>query len=149
MEGDDMEEDEFLNECLQFALENANTDDRYAYLMTQQTASLDLIDYYSLRFSGEIPDKNLVMRRRDSYLDYNVVENITVVGLSSKNDPEPVEVVSHDGNCTVNLGSYEAIDIIVMLGSTNPTLLTVELQETISCGRTRRSPRVMSRSAQA
>jgi len=143
-----MDQEEFLNHCLQFALDNCHTDERYAYLTTQQTASLDLIDYFSLRFDREASSKRLVLRRRNSYIDYNIMESITVIGLSSNHDPEPVDVVANDNYYTINLSGYEAVDIVIMLGSDNPSLLTVELQETVSCGKSRRSSRVMPRTIQ-
>jgi len=76
------------------------------------------------------------------------MENITVIGLSADRDPEPADVFSNCDHHTIDLAGYIAVDIIVMLGSDNPSLLTIELQETISCGKTRRSSRVMPRSIQ-
>ncbi len=145
MEGDKVDEIEFLNKCLQFALTNCDSDDRYAYLKTEQTASLELKDYYSLKIIRESLSKKLTMKRRNSYLDYNTVENITAIGLSTDREPEPVEVYSHEGRHMINLDGYDAIDVIVMLASDNPSLLTVELQEYVPTGRSRRSSRVVSR----
>tara|TARA_B100001093_G_C26572518_1_gene903556 strand:+ start:205 stop:657 length:453 start_codon:yes stop_codon:yes gene_type:complete len=146
MEGCDLDQDDFLNKCLQFALDNSDVDDRYAYLANQHTASLDLIDYFSLKFHRDGPSKRLSMKRRNRYLDYNIIENITAIGLSHAHDPEPVDVDKIKDINNINVSDYEAIDVIVILGSDNPSLVTIELQETISCGRSRRSPRVMPRS---
>ena len=141
-----MSQEEFLNKCLQFDLDNKYTDERYKYLTTEQTASMDLIDYFSLRIIREGSSKSLVLRRRSSYIDYNIVESITIIGLSSVQDPEPVEAVENKSQYKIDLTGYEAIDINVLLGSDNPSLIGVELQEAISCGKSRRSSRVMSRS---